>query len=103
MHGFFVVFGRKSGIPRLTAISSKSLFVDLRTKSAQNQLQKVLKTLVAQAFSGFSLTHILRTKSTLEQQGDILDGFLFFGLAGMNIAVHRGLEVRLPQDQTDDR
>lgn len=92
---------QKSGSSRLTAISSKSLFVDLRTKSAQNQLQKVLKTLVAQAFSGFSLTHILRIKSTLEQQGDILDGFLLFVVAWVDIPVHGCLEVRLSQDALD--
>ena len=92
---------QKSGVLRLTAISSKSRTGDLRTKSAQNQLQKVLKTLVAQAFSGFSLTHILRTKSTLEQQGDILDGFLLFVVSWMNIPVHGCLEVRLSQDALD--
>ena len=97
-----MVLAQESASFHLTAIQSKSLIVDLRTKSAQNQLQKVLKTLVAQAFSGFSLTHILRTKSTLEQQGDILDGFLLFVVAGMDIAIHRGLEVRLSQDALDD-
>ena len=41
------------------------------------------------------------TKSFLKQQRDIFDGFLFFVVAGMNIAVHRGLEVRLSQDALD--
>ena len=52
----------------------------LRTKSAQNEVKPT---------------------STLKQQGDIFDGFLFFVVAGMNIAVHRGLEVRLSQDALD--
>ena len=59
---FFLRFGVKIGGCLLTAIQSKSLMGDLRTEFAQNQSQKVLKTLVAQAFSGFWLTHKICTK-----------------------------------------
>ena len=86
---------------RLTGSLPSSFTGDLRTKSAQNQLKSSLKTLAAQAFSRLRAAHRLRTKSVLKQQGDIFDGFLFFVVAGMNIAVHRGLEVRLSQDALD--
>ena len=92
---------QKSGNSHLTAISSKSLIVDLRTEFAQNQFQKVLKTIVAQAFSDFWFTHRICTKSFLQQQGDVLDGFLLFGVAWVDVPVHRCLEVRLPQDALD--
>jgi len=46
----------------LTAIQLKSLMDDLRTEFAQNQSQKAPKTLAAQAFSGFWLTHRICTK-----------------------------------------
>ena len=86
---------------RLTGSLPSSFTGDLRTKSAQNQLKSSLKTLAAQAFSRLRAAHRLRTKSVLKQQGDIFDGFLFFVVAGMNIAVHRSLEVRLSQDALD--
>lgn len=86
---------------RLTGFLPSSFTGDLRTKSAQNQLGNRLKALAAQAFSRLRAAHRLRTKSVLKQQGDIFDGFLFFIVAGMNIAVHRGLEIRLSQDALD--
>lgn len=64
-------------------------------------MKSSLKTLAAQAFSRLRAAHRFRTKSVLKQQGDIFDGFLFFVVAGMNIAVHRGLEIRLSQDALD--
>ena len=98
---FFMVFAPISAVLHLTAISSKSLIVDLRTECAQNVIENRPKTPVAQAFSGFWLTHRICTKPFLEQQGDILDGFLLFVVAGMNIAVHRSLEIRLSQNALD--
>jgi hypothetical protein len=59
---FFLRFGVEIGGCLLTAIQSKSLMGDLRTEFAQNQLEKWPKTLAAQAFSEFWLTHRICTK-----------------------------------------